>query len=114
MLKTIVLALSILAVVGVPFAIADDETKIKIKTTDVKGKIVAVNMDGKALTVRDVVTGKETIYVFNDTTTFYKDGKTIEVTTLAPDETVTLKLAPEQENVIVRLDTPTIVVEEED
>ena len=114
MLKTLVLALSIIAVLGITFATAEDEQKIKITTTDVKGKIVAVNIEGNSMTVRDAVTGKETMYVFNDTTTFFKDGKTIVVKTLVPDETVTLKLAPDQENVIVRLDTPTIVVEEED
>jgi hypothetical protein len=114
MLKTTVLALAILAIVGVAFTFAGDEKKVKITTSNVSGQVVAVDMEGNTLTVRDAVTGKETIYVFNDTTTFYKDGKTIEVKTLVPDDKVTLRLSPDQENVIVRLDTPTIVVEEED
>jgi uncharacterized membrane protein len=113
MLKTLVLTLSILAIIGVAFVSADNEQKVKIKT-DITGKIVAVEMEKKAITVRDDVTGENVIYVFNDTTTFYRDGEVIEVKTLVPDETVTLKLAPKEKNVIVRLDTPIVVVEKEE
>lgn len=113
MVKTLVLALSIVAIVGLAFASAEDD-KIKMKTTTVSGKIVSVDMDGNAIIVRDTATGKDVTYVFKDTTTFFRDGSTVEVKTLRPDETVTLKLSPDEENVIVRLDTPTIVVEEED
>lgn len=113
MLKTTVLALAIFAIVGVAFTFADNEEKVKITTSNVSGQIVAVDMDANSLTVRDEVTGKETTYVFNDTTTFYKDGKTIEVKTLTPQDKVTLRLSPDEKNVIVRLDTPMVVVEEE-
>ena len=113
MLKTTVLALAIFAIVGVAFTFADDEKKVTVTTSNVTGQIVAVDMEGNSLTVRDEM-GKETKYVFNDTTTFFRDGKTIEVKTLVPEEKVTLRLAPDQENVIVRLDTPVVVVEEKD
>ena len=114
MLKTLVLTLSVIAIFGLAFAAADNEQKITIKTDGVTGKIVAVDMEKNAITVRDKVTGKDVVYVFNDTTTFYRDGATIEVKTLVPDESVTLKLSPDEKHVIVRLDTPVVTVEEED
>jgi hypothetical protein len=113
MLKTTVLTLAIIAIVGVAFTFAGDEKKITVTTSNVTGQIVAIDMEGNTMTVRDEL-GKETKYVFNDTTTFFRDGKTIEVKTLVPEEKVTLRLAPDQENVIVRLDTPVVVVEEKD
>ncbi|MCI0412930.1 hypothetical protein L0222_09040 [bacterium] len=115
MLKTLVLTLSILAIVGIAFVSADDEQKVKIKADAITGKIVSVEMEKKAITLRDATTGENVIYVFNDTTTFYRDGNVIEVKTLVPDEEVTLKLdtAGKEKNIILRLDTPIVVVEEE-
>jgi hypothetical protein len=112
MLKTIVLALFV-AIVGIAFVSAENEDKIKITTHNVTGKIVAVDSDGNFITIRDSATGTETKYLFKETTTFFRDGKTIKVSTLVPDDEVTLRLSPDEENVIVRLDTPVVVVEKD-
>src|SRR5688572_24360237 len=112
MLKTLILSLSVLALIGIGFAYAG-EKEVKIKADSISGKIIAVDMDGNAITLRDSMTNKDVIYVFNDTTTFYKDGALIKVHTLKPDDMVTLRLVPEEKNVILRLDTPVVVMEED-
>jgi hypothetical protein len=112
MLKTLVLTFSILAIVGIAFA-ADNEEKVKITRDALTGKIISVEMEKKAITLLDAKSGKNVTYVFNDTSTFYRDGQVIEVTTLKPEEEVTFTLSPEEKNVILRLDTPIVVVEEE-
>lgn len=114
MVKTLVLAVTIVAILGIAFVSAEEEKKVTVTTTTVSGNLVRIDPDTKAIVIKDTATGKETTYMFNDTTMFYKDGSTIEVTKLNPNETVTLKISPDQENVIVRLDSPKIVVEEED
>jgi len=112
MLKTLILSLSVFALVVTGFAYAG-EKEIKIKADSISGKIVAVDMDDNAITVRDTVTGKDVIYVFNDTTTFYRDGSVVKVHTLKPEDMVTLRLVPEEKNIILRLDTPVVVMDED-
>jgi hypothetical protein len=70
-------------------------------------------VEKKAITVLDTKSGKNMVYVFDDTSTFYRDGKVVEVTTLVPEEEVTFTLSPEKKDVILRLDTPLVVVEED-
>jgi hypothetical protein len=113
MLKTLVLTVSILAIVGLAFVSADNQEKVKVKTDPLTGKIVSVEVEKKAITVLNPKTNKKMVYVFDDTTTFYRDGQVVEVTTLVPDEEVTFTLAPEKKDVILRLDTPIVVVEED-
>ena len=111
MLKTLAITFSILAIVGLAFVSADNQEKVKVKTDPLTGKIVSVEVEKKAITLLDPKTGKNMIYVFDDTTTFYRDGQVVEVTTLVPDEEVTFTLVPEKKNVILRLDTPIVAVE---
>jgi hypothetical protein len=113
MLKTLVLTFSILAIVGLAFVSANEE-KMKVTTDPLTGKIVSIELEKKAITVVDPTSGKNMVYVFDDKTTFYRDGQVIEVTTLKPEEEITFTLSPEQKDVILRLDAPKIVVEEEE
>ena len=112
MLKTLVLALSILTIVGIAFVSADNE-KVTITKDAITGKIVSVEVDKNTIVVRDAKSNKDVVYMFNDTSTFYRDGSVVEVKTLVPDEEVTLTLSPDEKNVIVRLDTPIVVKKEE-
>jgi hypothetical protein len=113
MLKTLVLTISILAIVGLAFVSADNEQKVKVTTDPLAGKIVSVEMEKKAITVLDSKTGENVVYVFDDASTFYRDGAVIEVKTLVPDEEVTFTLAPDKKDVILRLDTPIVKVDED-
>ena len=107
------LTISILAIVGLAFVSADNQEKIKVKTDALTGKIVSVEMEKKAITILDAKSGKNMVYVFDDASTFYRDGKVIEVTTLVPEEEVTFTLSTDKKDVILRLDTPLVVVEED-
>jgi hypothetical protein len=97
--------------VGIAFVSAEDD--VKVKTMVVTGKLVSVDPDKTAITFVDTRTGENVTYVYNDTTTFYKDGSVIEVRTLMPEEMVKIMYDPDKK-VIVRLDTPFVEVEEED
>ena len=112
MIKTLVLALSILTIVGIAFVSADNE-KVKITKDAITGKIVSIEADKNTIIVRDAKSNKDVTYMFNETTTFYRDGSVVEVKTLVPDEEVTLSLSPDDKTLIVRLDTPIVVVKEE-
>src|SRR5687767_5327952 len=113
MLKTFVLAISLVAILGVGFVIAEEEKKVIVTTSSVTGNIVRIDPDASHIVIRDT-SGKEVTYVFSEKTTFFRDGTTVKVTTLKPEEEVTVKLSPDEENMIIRLDTPKIVVTEED
>lgn len=113
MLKTLVLTISILAIVGLAFVSADNQEKVKVKTDPLTGKIVSVEVEKKAITILEPKSGKNMVYVFDDSSTFYRDGKVVEVTTLVPEEEVTFTLSPDKKDVILRLDTPLVVVEED-
>ena len=114
MRKTLTIAVSLLVLITAGLLYAGEDKKMVVAKDAITGKIVAVEMDKHSLTFRNATTGQETVYIFNDSTKFYRDGKVVELKTIVPDEDVVLKLSPDDETLIVRLDTPVVMMKDKD